>query len=53
MLLKHEELLEELNFKDNENFEMMKKIQEMENKLEEMEEKLQGKGQGIFILYFV
>ena len=46
MIIKHEELLEELNFKDNENFEMMKKIQEMENKIEEMEDKLQGKGQG-------
>lgn len=46
MHIKHEELLEELNYKDNENFELMKKVQEMEIRIEEMEEHIHGKGQG-------
>ena len=46
MHMKHEELLEEIEFKDKENFEMMKKIEDLETKVQELEEKLQGKGEG-------
>lgn len=49
MHLKHEELLEELEYKDKENFELQKKIEDMDTKIDELEEKLQGKGEGSII----
>ena len=43
---KQEELLEELEYKDRENLELQKKIDDLDSKIEEMEGKLAGKGQG-------
>jgi peptidoglycan hydrolase CwlO-like protein len=46
MHLKQEELLEELEFKEKENLDLQKKIQEMEGHMDEMEEKIQGREMG-------
>lgn len=46
MHIKHDELIEELEFKEGENFELRRRIEELESKLEDVEEKWQGKGRG-------
>lgn len=46
MHMKQEELLEELEFKEKENLELHKKIQEMEGQMDDMEEKIRGKDMG-------